>query len=104
MRSRFTVRLRREIAANPKKAGILGLLLAVAIWFWIPLVAKWFIKPEMDVKDGLPTPNVAAPSPAVAGSGTVAVARGTTDTALSLKYKLPVHPWRRLVAWIEQDS
>ena len=46
MSSRFARRLRREIAANPKKAGVLALLLVVAIWFWTPLMAKWFANPD----------------------------------------------------------
>jgi hypothetical protein len=32
---------RRDLAANPKKAAILGLMLLVAAYFWGPLVWKW---------------------------------------------------------------
>jgi hypothetical protein len=33
--------LRRDTAANPKKAAALGLMVLVALYFWGPLVAKW---------------------------------------------------------------
>lgn len=32
---------RRDLAANPKKAAILGLMLLVAAYFWGPLLWKW---------------------------------------------------------------
>jgi hypothetical protein len=100
--SRFSVKLRREIAANPKKAGVLALLLIVAIWFWAPLLGKWFGKPETDVKDGTPTQNSAFASPA-AGGGVGASSHSATESAISVKGKLPHRPWRQLVTWIEQD-
>jgi len=37
--------LRRDIAANPKKAIVLGLMGLVALYFWAPLVWRW-ISPE----------------------------------------------------------
>ncbi|MBA2114976.1 hypothetical protein [Bremerella alba] len=37
-----TNQLTKEIKRNPAKAAILGGLLLVAIWFWYPLVQKWF--------------------------------------------------------------
>lgn len=33
--------LRRDLAANPKKAAALGLMVLVAMYFWGPLVWKW---------------------------------------------------------------
>jgi hypothetical protein len=33
--------LRRDLAANPKKAAALGLMVLVALYFWGPLVWKW---------------------------------------------------------------
>ena len=33
---------RRDLLANPKKAAILGLMLLVALYFWGPLLWKWF--------------------------------------------------------------
>src|ERR1700681_3555557 len=80
--SRFSVKLRREIAANPKKAGILALLLIVAIWFWAPLLGKWFGKPETDVKDGASTRNTAMASPAAGASGVGASSQSATESAI----------------------
>jgi hypothetical protein len=34
--------LRRDLAANPKKAAALGVMLLVALYFWGPLAWKWF--------------------------------------------------------------
>src|SRR6266576_3193818 len=33
--------LRRDLAANPKKAAALGLMVLVALYFWGPLAWKW---------------------------------------------------------------
>jgi hypothetical protein len=33
--------IRRDAAANPKKAAALGLMLLVALYFWAPLVWRW---------------------------------------------------------------
>jgi hypothetical protein len=38
---RIMRQLRREIKANPKRAALLGGLVAVGIYFWAPLLAGW---------------------------------------------------------------
>jgi hypothetical protein len=35
--------LRRDLLASPKKAGALGLMILVALYFWAPLVKKWVL-------------------------------------------------------------
>jgi hypothetical protein len=35
--------LHRDVAANPKKAAVLGLMALVALYFWAPLVCQWFV-------------------------------------------------------------
>lgn len=40
--NRLLRQLRREAKRNPKKAGILGILALVAVWFWAPLAMDWF--------------------------------------------------------------
>lgn len=35
-------RLRREAVNNPQKAAVLGVMLIVALYFWAPLLKKWF--------------------------------------------------------------
>jgi hypothetical protein len=37
-------KLKRDLAANPKRAALLGLMLVVAGYFWAPLVSKWLGK------------------------------------------------------------
>lgn len=34
-------KLSRDLAANPKKAALLGLMVAVALYFWFPLLKDW---------------------------------------------------------------
>jgi hypothetical protein len=38
---KLTSQLRRDLAANPKKAAVLGLMVLVALYFWGPLVLKF---------------------------------------------------------------
>lgn|GEM_PF-2083553 len=38
---KLTKRLSRDLAANPKKAGILGVMVLVALYFWLPLLKEW---------------------------------------------------------------
>jgi hypothetical protein len=38
---KLTKQLRRDMAANPKKAALLGLMVVVAMYFWGPLVWKF---------------------------------------------------------------
>jgi len=35
--------LKRDVTASPKKAAALALMLLVALYFWAPLVWKWFV-------------------------------------------------------------
>jgi hypothetical protein len=39
--------IRRDIAASPKKAAVLGLMVLVALYFWAPMIWGW-IKPSGD--------------------------------------------------------
>jgi hypothetical protein len=94
--------LRREIATNRKKAIFLALSSVVALWFWAPLVAKWFGKPELETKTAPATATAATPSLAVsaAGSPPAVTIEKAASTAGS---KLPTRPWRQLATWMEQD-
>jgi len=38
---KLTKKLSRDLAANPKKAAILGLMVLVALYFWFPLLKEW---------------------------------------------------------------
>jgi hypothetical protein len=47
---KLTKQIRREVAANPKKAALLGLMFLVALYFWGPLLTKW-IAPSGEKKE-----------------------------------------------------
>lgn len=85
-------RLRREIAASPKKAAILGLLLLVAIWYWFPLVWGW-VAPES-------TPTAAAPAPQTVS--TQVKDEGPTAPGSESK-EANTHSWKQIAQWIESD-
>lgn len=81
-------RLKRDLAASPQKAGALGLMVLVALYFWAPLVLKWVKKPSKPA--AIAANPVALPSgPAV----TPAVVRPATDSAR----------WNRVRQSISQD-
>jgi len=46
--SQLTTRIRRELTRNPKKTAVLALLLAVAVWFWAPLVWDWIAPADQE--------------------------------------------------------
>jgi hypothetical protein len=85
-------RLRREITGNPKKAAVLGLLLAVAFWFWAPLVGGWLGKSEV-AEDVMPQAVATESTPEALGGSVVATATSKT----------PVPPWPKVAALIEAD-
>lgn len=39
---KLSKRFRRELLANPKQAAVLAIVSLVALWFWSPLLMKWF--------------------------------------------------------------
>jgi hypothetical protein len=88
-------RLKREATRNPKKFGALGLLLVVALWFWVPLVRGWFHKDE--------------PAPSAAGTPTaVAAVPGisTPNPVIGNKAGKPAgatYSWDQVAEWREKD-
>ena len=40
---KLTKQIRRDLTANPKKAGALGLMILVALYFWAPMVWGWAV-------------------------------------------------------------
>jgi Type II secretion system protein B len=74
MSSPFIRKLRREVTANPKKTGVLAVISVVAIWFWIPLVAKWCGATEA-------APAAAAPAASSASATASAPATAVTPAA-----------------------
>ncbi|MEN6450447.1 MAG: type 4a pilus biogenesis protein PilO [Thermoguttaceae bacterium] len=87
---KFAKRLRREFAANPKKAAVLVLVTLVALYFWAPLVAGWLGKREKPASAAaLPTANLAA------------TARPTTTAGATDSGRLPA--WEQVSTWMHDD-
>ena len=94
--NRLYKRLRREIRTNPGKAGVLGLLLLVALYYWTPLVWGW-VAPDRPADASM----AEVPSLGAAAAGPAAPTQPVpTPSAAS---KPETHPWEQLVQWIEQD-
>lgn len=69
---KLTNQLRRDIAANPKKAAALGVMIVVALYFWGPLIWGWLpandkTKPKVDVASLILTDDPADPNQAAKG-------------------------------------
>lgn len=88
-------KLRREVAAHPAKAAVLGVLCVVALWFWAPLVWGWtvpnksVIVPAVQPRDEPQLPGFPPPDVAAAGAETEPTERS--------------HSWRELVQWMQND-
>jgi len=92
---RLAKQLRREMAANPKKAAMLGVLALVALYFWAPLVSGWFSAGSAETVESL----AALPAPVYpAMPGESAYPAGPVATVAMVAPR-----WRDLVDWIEQD-
>jgi hypothetical protein len=104
--SSFLRKLRREIAASPKKAGLLAVLSVVGVWFWAPIVTKWFFKNETPTGDAARSVGNLPPSPTTAASSQVmnSVPSSTPQPSNSIKSRLPARPWRQLVTLMERDA
>jgi hypothetical protein len=94
--STFAKRVRRELTKNPKKAGALGLLVVVALYFWAPLVWQWVAPASSTTFTATQTTDSQAPPPGLAGTG-------VTNKTSAKKNAPPSHPWQQVVRWREQD-
>lgn len=86
-------RLRREIKRDPKKAGALGLMFLVAIYFWAPLVSGWM---------GSSRPADMPPTASTATTPTVPATTENTTAAKPTNEAKPVS-WQELIAWQDED-
>jgi hypothetical protein len=104
--SGFLRKLRREIAASPKKAGLLAVLSVVALWFWAPLVMKSFSKSDAATTEvARPAGNsISLSAPVAAGPAPNAIGSGAIEQSNSVKSRLPSRHWQQLVAQIERDA
>lgn len=92
---RLRKKLRREIAAHPAKAAVLGILCVVALWFWAPLLWGW-IAPPGDAPATVETPPAAVPQ--LPGLPAAVAAPAEASQPVSADY-----PWQQVVRWMEQD-
>lgn len=91
----FIERLKREIAASPKKAAILAIVCVVAICFWAPLVLKWAGKKPAADDPVLISEDETAPATPVAAASPTEVNQATTAAQ-------PAN-WQQVLKWIRSD-
>lgn len=95
--------LRRELTANPKKSAILCLLLLVAVWFWAPLIMKWFGNNQETIAKTAPAVN--APSNAGPNDSQTANSNGNEagGNASGDDAKTATPHWHQVLTWIQSD-
>lgn len=92
---KLSKQLKRELKANPQKAGMLGVLVLVAGWFWGPLIFK-----SDETKK----------TPAVAASATAPTTTSPTSTGTNVVAAAPTSAsrerldWRTLSSRLQSDS
>jgi hypothetical protein len=82
------------VTANPKKGAILGVMLVVAIYFWVPLVAGWIGKSQT----GQSAPPNDAGATALAGFPTLPAAGDKPGPSAQAET-----PWYVLAEWMNRD-
>ena len=98
MSSQLIKQLKREVAASPGKAGLLGLLSLVALYFLVPLI--WKHLPMGKRSSGAPSPPAAVSTVAATSNSPAAIVAaagsGANQTAR--------HGWKDLVAAMAGDE
>lgn len=97
--SKLKNQLLREAKANPKKAVALGLLLVVALWFWVPLLVGGTEADEQASKQQKPAPE--DPAASLAPPEWRAAMQGSLIS--EAEAQKPSYPWRQIALWREQD-
>ena len=82
-------RLKRDAAASPQKAGALGLMVVVALYFWAPLVMKHLPK-------GKPKPGATAAGPVILGDDPVLVKAAVHPSTNSPHWTAFAKSWRKI--------
>lgn len=88
---RLVKQIRREATRNPKKAGILGLLALVAVYFWAPLLTGWAAPANSGATPAPDSAEAGQPMPGPEGVAAPAAAAPAT------------YAWEQLVEWRKQD-
>ena len=94
--NKLTKRLRREIRSSPKKAAALGLLLLVAVYYWVPLLTGMTAKKDQAVATAAELPETGFPS--------VATARPGPQPGAPAAGAAPSYAWEDLVRWSREDA
>jgi hypothetical protein len=102
----------KEMRRSPRKCVVLAMMIPVALYFWVPLVAKWSRKGNRSVatKSAPPAPvGGAATMPALSGAVQASAANTMTDTlkqmqAIASRWNLVLErmrhdPRARSIAW-----
>lgn len=101
---RLSKQLKRELTANPKKAGLLGLVTLVAVYFWLPLVWGWVGGGKSQTVAAIDPPqdaiNMAQPTASTAGQPIPP--DGEPQHQADIEWK-PTHDWPQLVKLIDND-
>lgn len=108
MTKKLIKKLRREATANPKKAAILGVLLLVAIYFWMPLVSRWISHRKDQAQSSLPPSSAPTSAPSLASSTISATTTPPGSPLLGVTapegtVTKPAPTWRELADAIERD-
>ena len=87
--------LNHEIAANPKKAIFLGILMAMGLYFWVPLFWGWMHKGKVG-------PESSAGAPAVVNA--LQGQTNSADNATANKENKPLrYSWKEVVKRMSND-
>jgi len=94
--SKLLRQLRREATRNPKKAGVLGLLALVAVWFWAPLVLDW-------VRGDGPKASAASKDSGAPAADSAAGGAATPKDPQKPDAKQPALDWQEVVRLTGED-
>lgn len=94
--SKLTKRLRREAKTNPKKAAILGLLLLVAVYYWLPLLKGMVAKAEVAPKKA--TETISAKKVEAEPLKAMSEMRGKKETEATATFE-----WESLAGGLDRD-
>lgn len=94
--NKWIKRLRREAAANPKKAAFLGLMLVVALIFWAPLLRGWIGGGEASQQAVVENPAATTGNVSPAAPEGAAPAKSSQENTIACT-------WEDWDKWIKQD-
>jgi len=88
----FGKRLARELTRNKAKSAALGILVLVALYFWLPLFGKYFKKKK----------NTPSAAPAVETTP-IASASAAPKTPGAMAEEIPQFDWKEFLTWMAHE-